>query len=280
MPDSKYDEMFADIMNRPSKPAAKEPAEPEPKPVNQQIQEVSPAGESEEQTPVSDMGVSDEEDRVEREPAQAALADVNPKAAEKPVEQVKQPVRENKPPVGKKPPRRTLAQNDSESASGIKYAHLNRGLVLRVRALLPNARTDSDAVTACIAAALGADVDEFLTDEQRKLSVALRDYMGRSDPAAMLDELEQFNRQLLAVEKRNQRLLRELQLAVVFLMGDRLNYDIGISSTPSQVDFLWPQYDLLYRRLSAQCKQFKDDVDAVDGRELYEAKSNGRDIKP
>ena len=68
---------------------------------------------------------------------------------------------------------------------------------------------------------------------------------------------------MMLLERRNERLLREMQLGMVYLLGDRLNYDVGNSPTPSQVNFLWPQYDLLYRRLSAQSGQFKQEQDAA-----------------
>lgn len=210
--------------------------------------------------PVPDMGISSDEDGIGCEPA--IQQDVRRDES-----RPKSPVHKKLPPIN----------SDNTKGPVLKSVRVNRDGVLSARSIMRELRSDSDAVDACLFCLFG-DID--VPDHVKAAAEKLDHSLSRTDPAAMFADTQRLIKRMVAMERRNERLLRELQLAIVFLLGDRLNYDVGMSSVPSQVDFLWPQYDLLYRRLLSQTEQFKKEQDEISGRELYENKANGKEIVP
>ena len=282
MPPDLTDDMFAALVQDKLKKKSSQGSETSPE-VKQEVksdlselseQHDAVRQELSEQPTVSDMGVSDEEEHTEREPARIAVEAVVP-----PSMSVEKPARAATGGMPKRKPTRKLsaAQESDDDTKKSKYVTVNRQAVLKAKSLMPSLRNDSDVVNACLYLIVGGeDMPQYIKDEAE----AVKAQLGGDDPAVMLEEMRKFNHQMMLLERRNERLLREMQLGMVYLLGDRLNYDVGNSPTPSQVNFLWPQYDLLYRRLSAQSGQFKQEQDGVDGRERYEAINEGKEAKP
>lgn len=218
--------------------------------------------------------MSSDEDGIEREPSKTALQDMTAQQSRG----VPRPSSgRNRRSYSNAMQPRSGKPVSSEDKAQPKSVLVSRSAVMRIRSMVPSLRRDSDAVDACLYMLFGC---EDVSSEAKAAASELQSVLGRDDPNALNADILKQLRQITALSKRNERLLREMELAGLFLLADRLNYDLGEVRTPSQVDFLWPQYDLLYRRLSAQSRQFQKDQDAIDGRELYEAKSNGREIKP
>lgn len=171
---------------------------------------------------------------------------------------------------------RRLPGAGNEDLTQLTTVRVSRDSIRRIRGHIPGVSNHADAVSVCLRALFGDEIPlsaELVAEADR-----LRETLFGHNTVSKLDETVSMQNRLLNLERQNQRLLRELQLGIIYLLGDRMNMDVGGSSSPDKVDFLWGQYDLLYRRLKGQTKTFQKDQSEIDGRERYEALNNGKEM--
>ena len=171
---------------------------------------------------------------------------------------------------------RRLPGAGNEDLTQLTTVRVSRDSIRRIRGHIPGVSNHADAVSVCLRALFGEEIPlsaELVAEADR-----LRETLFGHNTVSKLDETVSMQNRLLNLERQNQRLLRELQLGIIYLLGDRMNMDVGGSSSPDKVDFLWGQYDLLYRRLKGQTKTFQKDQSEIDGRERYEALNSGKEM--
>ena len=171
---------------------------------------------------------------------------------------------------------RRLPGAGNEDLTQLTTVRVSRDSIRRIRGHIPGVSNHADAVSVCLRALFGDEIPlsaELVVEADR-----LRETLFGHNTVSKLDETVSMQNRLLNLERQNQRLLRELQLGIIYLLGDRMNMDVGGSSSPDKVDFLWGQYDLLYRRLKGQTKTFQKDQSEIDGRERYEALNSGKEM--
>lgn len=179
--------------------------------------------------------------------------------------------------VSQPPSPRRLPGAGADDVGQLTSIRVNREGLRIVRSHIPNVRSHADVVAICFRVLFGDEIplnDNLVAEADR-----LRETLFGNNTMSKLNETASSQERLLYLERQNQRLIRELQLGIIYLLGDRMNMDVGSSSSPDKVDFLWGQYDLLYRRLKGQAKTFQKDQSEIDGRERYEALNSGKEME-
>lgn len=168
-------------------------------------------------------------------------ASVVPIVEKKPVEKLERKVEET-PKSSKKPKR----------ASGAQGAHLRNvphSVVTAARAEFPSASNNVDAVAAFVASRTG--IYDDLTDEQCRLAKQ----SNREDPLVAVNKKLQAMEEMLAKQKE---VNDELQLAVTYMLFDRMGWRRQNPKGPESVDFVEPGVTQLAQRLHQQTKQVAD----------------------
>lgn len=179
--------------------------------------------------------------------------------------------------VSQPPSPRRLPGAGADDVGQLTSIRVNREGLRIVRSHIPNVRSHADVVAICFRVLFGDEIP--LSDNLVAEADRLRETLFGNNTMSKLNETASSQERLLYLERQNQRLIRELQLGIIYLLGDRMNMDVGSSSAPDKVDFLWGQYDLLYRRLKGQAKTFQKDQSEIDGRERYEALNSGKEME-
>ena len=165
-------------------------------------------------------------------------ASVAPIVEKKPVEHLERKVEE----TPKKPKR----------ASGAQGAHLRNvphSVVTAARAEFPSASNNVDAVAAFVASRTG--IYDDLTDEQCRLAKQ----SNREDPLVALNKKLQAMEEMVSKQKEA---IDELQLAVTYMLFDRMGWRRQNPKGPESVDFVEPGVTQLAQRLHQQTKQVAD----------------------
>lgn len=168
-------------------------------------------------------------------------ASVVPVVEKKPVEHLERKVEETPKPV-KKPKR----------VSGAQGAHLRNvphSVVTAARAEFPSASNNVDAVAAFVASRTG--IYDDLTDEQCRLAKQ----SNREDPLVAVNKKLQAMEEMLSKQKE---VNDELQLAVTYMLFDRMGWRRQNPKGPESVDFVEPGVTQLAQRLHQQTKQVAD----------------------
>lgn len=168
-------------------------------------------------------------------------ASVVPVVEKKPVEKLERKVEETPKPVKK--PKRT---------SGAQGAHLRNvphSVVTAARAEFPSASNNVDAVAAFVASRTG--IYDDLTDEQCRLAKQ----SNREDPLVAVNKKLQAMEEMLSKQKE---VNDELQLAVTYMLFDRMGWRRQNPKGPESVDFVEPGVTQLAQRLHQQTKQVAD----------------------
>lgn len=179
--------------------------------------------------------------------------------------------------VSQPPSPRRLPGAGADDVGQLTSIRVNREGLRIVRSHIPNVRSHADVVAICFRVLFGDEIP--LSDNLVAEADRLRETLFGNNTMLTLNKTASSQERLLYLERQNQRLIRELQLGIIYLLGDRMNMDVGSSSSPDKVDFLWGQYDLLYRRLKGQTKMFQKDQSEIDGRERYEALNSGKEME-
>lgn len=171
----------------------------------------------------------------------AVSASVVPIVEKKPVEHLERKVEETPKPVKK--PKRT---------SGAQGAHLRNvphSVVTAARAEFPSASNNVDAVAAFVASRTG--IYDDLTDEQCRLAKQ----SNREDPLVAVNKRLQAMEEMASKQKEAND---ELQLAVTYMLFDRMGWRRQNPKGPESVDFVEPGVTQLAQRLHQQTKQVAD----------------------
>lgn len=137
-------------------------------------------------------------------------------------------------------------------ANGAQGAHLRNvphSVVTAARAEFPSASNNVDAVAAFVASRTG--IYDDLTDEQCRLAKQ----SNREDPLVSVNKKLQAMEEMLAKQKE---VNDELQLAVTYMLFDRLGWRRQNPKGPESVDFVEPGVTQLAQRLHQQTKQVVD----------------------
>ena len=153
------------------------------------------------------------------------------------------------------------------STSGIKS----------IRDLVPSITRNPDAIDACLYMLFKCD---DVSEEAKQASVKLKKVLDNSVSNDMYDNIMEKLSHIDKQVMKNERLLRELQLAILFLMAERFDYDVGSVNRPETINFLWDKRDLLYGRLRVQTSIFENECKDMDSRIRYQDMCSGKDIKP
>ena len=168
-------------------------------------------------------------------------ASVIPVVEKKPVEKLERKVEETP-----KPPKK---QKRTSGAQGAHLRNVPHSVVTAARAEFPSASNNVDAVAAFVASRTG--IYDDLTDEQCRLAKQ----SNREDPLVAV------NKRLQAMEgmmSKQKEVNDELQLAVTYMLFDRMGWRRQNPKGPESVDFVEPGVTQLAQRLHQQTKQVAD----------------------
>ena len=168
-------------------------------------------------------------------------ASVVPVVEKKSVEKLERKVEETPKPV-KKPKRQSGAQ-------GAHLRNVPHSVVTAARAEFPSASNNVDAVAAFVASRTG--IYDDLTDEQCRLAKQ----SNREDPLVSVNKKLQAMEEMLSKQKE---VNDELQLAVTYMLFDRMGWRRQNPKGPESVDFVEPGVTQLAQRLHQQTKQVAD----------------------
>lgn len=168
-------------------------------------------------------------------------ASVVPVVEKKPVEKLERKAEETP-----KPPKKQKRQS---GAQGAHLRNVPHSVVTAARAEFPSASNNVDAVAAFVASRTG--IYDDLTDEQCRLAKQ----SNREDPLVAV------NKKLQAMEamvSKQKEAIDELQLAVTYMLFDRMGWRRQNPKGPESVDFVEPGVTQLAQRLHQQTKQVAD----------------------
>lgn len=168
-------------------------------------------------------------------------ASVVPVVEKKPVEHLERKVEESP-----KPPKKQKRQS---GAQGAHLRNVPHSVVTAARAEFPSASNNVDAVAAFVASRTG--IYDDLTDEQCRLAKQ----SNREDPLVSVNKKLQAMEEMLAKQKE---VNDELQLAVTYMLFDRMGWRRQNPKGPESVDFVEPGVTQLAQRLHQQTKQVAD----------------------
>ena len=168
-------------------------------------------------------------------------ASVVPVVEKKPVEQLQRKVEET--------PKPTKKQKRSSGAQGAHLRNVPHSVVTAARAEFPSASNNVDAVAAFVASRTG--IYDDLTDEQCRLAKQ----SNREDPLVSVNKKLQSMEEALSKQKEA---TDELQLAVTYMLFDRMGWRRQNPKGPESVDFVEPGVTQLAQRLHQQTKQIVD----------------------
>lgn len=168
-------------------------------------------------------------------------ASVVPVVEKKPVEKLERKVEETP-----KPPKK---QKRSSGAQGAHLRNVPHSVVTAARAEFPSASNNVDAVAAFVASRTG--IYDDLTDEQCRLAKQ----SNREDPLVSVNKKLQAMEEMLSKQKE---VNDELQLAVTYMLFDRMGWRRQNPKGPESVDFVEPGVTQLAQRLHQQTKQVAD----------------------
>jgi len=168
-------------------------------------------------------------------------ASVVPVVEKKPVEKLERKVEETP-----KPPKK---QKRTSGAQGAHLRNVPHSVVTAARAEFPSASNNVDAVAAFVASRTG--IYDDLTDEQCRLAKQ----SNREDPLVSVNKKLQAMEEMLAKQKE---VNDELQLAVTYMLFDRMGWRRQNPKGPESVDFVEPGVTQLAQRLHQQTKQVAD----------------------
>lgn len=168
-------------------------------------------------------------------------ASVVPVVDKKPVEKLERKVEETP-----KPPKK---QKRTSGAQGAHLRNVPHSVVTAARAEFPSASNNVDAVAAFVASRTG--IYDDLTDEQCRLAKQ----SNREDPLVSVNKKLQAMEEMLSKQKE---VNDELQLAVTYMLFDRMGWRRQNPKGPESVDFVEPGVTQLAQRLHQQTKQVAD----------------------
>lgn len=168
-------------------------------------------------------------------------ASVVPVVEKKPVEKLERKVEETP-----KPPKK---QKCTSGAQGAHLRNVPYSVVTAARAEFPSASNNVDAVAAFVASRTG--IYDDLTDEQCRLAKQ----SNREDPLVAVNKKLQSMEEMVSKQKEA---IDELQLAVTYMLFDRMGWRRQNPKGPESVDFVEPGVTQLAQRLHQQTKQVAD----------------------
>lgn len=145
-----------------------------------------------------------------------------------------------------KPPKK---QKRSSGAQGAHLRNVPHSVVTAARAEFPSASNNVDAVAAFVASRTG--IYDDLTDEQCRLAKQ----SNREDPLVSVNKKLQSMEEMVSKQKEA---IDELQLAVTYMLFDRMGWRRQNPKGPESVDFVEPGVTQLAQRLHQQTKQVAD----------------------
>lgn len=168
-------------------------------------------------------------------------ASVVPVVEKKPVEKLERKAEETP-----KPPKK---QKRTSGAQGAHLRNVPHSVVTAARAEFPSASNNVDAVAAFVASRTG--IYDDLTDEQCRLAKQ----SNREDPLVSVNKKLQAMEEMVSKQKEA---IDELQLAVTYMLFDRMGWRRQNPKGPESVDFVEPGVTQLAQRLHQQTKQVAD----------------------
>lgn len=168
-------------------------------------------------------------------------ASVVPVVEKKPIETLQRKVEETP-----KPPKK---QKRTRNAQGAHLRNVPHSVVTAARAEFPSASNNVDAVAAFVASRTG--IYDDLTDEQCRLAKQ----SNREDPLVSVNKKLQAMEEMVSKQKEA---IDELQLAVTYMLFDRMGWRRQNPKGPESVDFVEPGVTQLAQRLHQQTKQVAD----------------------
>lgn len=168
-------------------------------------------------------------------------ASVVPVVEKKPVEKLERKVEET--------PKPTKKQKRQSGAQGAHLRNVPHSVVTAARAEFPSASNNVDAVAAFVASRTG--IYDDLTDEQCRLAKQ----SNREDPLVAVNKKLQSMEEMVSKQKEA---IDELQLAVTYMLFDRMGWRRQNPKGPESVDFVEPGVTQLAQRLHQQTKQVAD----------------------
>lgn len=168
-------------------------------------------------------------------------ASVVPVVEKKPVERLERKAEETPTPPKK--------QKRTSGAQGAHLRNVPHSVVTAARAEFPSASNNVDAVAAFVASRTG--IYDDLTDEQCRLAKQ----SNREDPLVSVNKKLQSMEEMLSKQKE---VNDELQLAVTYMLFDRMGWRRQNPKGPESVDFVEPGVTQLAQRLHQQTKQVAD----------------------
>lgn len=142
---------------------------------------------------------------------------------------------------------------------------------------IKNARNRSDAVAAYLYVTM--DRVPEVPEAIKALAADYRDDGGLADLEQQIEDLLVQNRSFARQMKSMASVLNQLQMAMIWMVGERLGLDSYVKrQEPETMQYVPPEFETLLHRLQMQSKQREERLQAAEGRKIGEAamkKRNG-----
>lgn len=164
--------------------------------------------------------------------------------------------------------RKTVDDIDSNNIKN-RYVSIPASLIDLVRATI-SCSNNSDAVAAYLYVTTGRAA--IVPEHIQKLSDGYRDDGGMAGLQNEIVRLEQQMKAMAKHEHQMTQLISDLELALVWLLGEKMGFSVNVTASPDKMDFLFPEADALLKRLREQSLLREKEAKLVEGREIYKAK--------
>ncbi len=161
-----------------------------------------------------------------------------------------------------------IRSTDAVASSDDRLVRIDmpRHVIDRVRNMIPSAPNKHIAVMAYLYITMGRP-PEF-PEEVKAVASQYEDDGGMSDlQGQVLDLTEQLDAtksELRAVNKS----LSELGMALLWLVGEKMGYNVNVTATSDQMEFMFPELAAMRQRLVAQATAMRNQEAAARGREI------------
>lgn len=275
MPD--YSDRFSFDLDSLGKSQKKPDEKPAAKPAEADIPQDQPvvpvSGQSEKPSLASQVAVLEEA---------APVQEAKPKVEQSERVQKKQTPPSMTPVLTPTDGKKTKLTSDSLSYLGWSQSDMVRTYVPKeilavIRGSIPEAQNNLEALVTYFYIVMGRNLD--VPDRIRELADGYKDDGGIADIQRQLADTQTQLRLLRQGQLDEIRYVRELEMMVLWLTAERLNYAVNMPGTPDRMDFLFPEAEALLARLRKQVVEQERTERLSHGRALYQTTAGKNDDK-
>lgn len=162
-------------------------------------------------------------------------------------------------------------------SSKLVRMYIPQEMLVVIRGSIPEAQNNLEALVTYLYIVMGRQAD--VPERIRKLADGYKDDGGIADIQRQLADTQTQLRLLRQGQLDETRYMRELEMMVLWLTAERLNYAVNMPGTPDRMDFLFPEAEALLARLRKQAMEQERTERLSYGRALYQTTAGKNDDK-